>query len=242
MDIHEFKRCLEESGSKDLVLGLQESTQQSRRLNHNNFIFFDTTIQYLNTMISASIGKYSSLGGKVADDAFNVRMIGRALDEDIFFPGIFLHWASTINYPIKELEIDIRPVPTEAKDSKGYDVKMADVGAKADAIYFLESYENSKELIEKKFGKGWFRNWPAIFRFAYILRNALAHNGRWGLEERSSRSHYQYEKFDWPRCGLTIQMRDFEGNPVDEGREALKDLNGVDFVVLLIEMNEALNS
>ena len=192
-------------------------------------------------MISASIGKYSSLGGKVAEDAFNVRMIGRALDEDIFFPGILLHWASTINCPVKELEIDIRPVPTKEKDSKDYDVQMGDVGAKADAIYFLESYEIVKEQIEKQFGKGWFNNWPEIFRFAYILRNALAHNGRWDLYERKNREHYQYEKFFWPRCGLTIRMRDIEGNPVDQGREVLKDLNGVDFVVLLIEMNEALN-
>jgi hypothetical protein len=242
MNINEFKQVLDNRKPKKIILNLQESSSNARKLSPEKFIFFEATIQYLITMISASVGKFAALGGEIAEDAFNVRLIGRAMDEDILFPGILLFWANVLDHSVDELEIDIRPVSTDEKESKNHHVKMGDVGAKADSVYFLESYEKVKDQINQKFGNGWFDNWPEEIRFAYIVRNALAHDGRWKIQEQKNRNHYQVEKFTWPRCGLTIQMRDTSKNPIDEGREVLEDLNGADFVVLLIEINELLNS
>jgi hypothetical protein len=240
MDINDFKKKIEESGHETVALGLQEKTNECRTLAKDNFIFFDTTLQYLVNMISAAVGKYTALGGRIAEGAYNVRYIGRALNEDIYFPGILLLWANVLEINVNELDIDIRKVKPEEKESGNSDLKMRDVGAKVDAVFFQESYELAKSDIIDKFGDGWFTNWPETFRFAYILRNALAHNGCWEIQERRGREHYQHEIFEWPRAGLKIQMRDIDGVAIDEGRNVLDDLSGADFVVLLIEMDEAL--
>lgn len=242
MNIDSFKKIIEESDSKDIALRLQKSTEEARSLTPNNFIFYDETLQYLVNMISASVGKYAAIGGSVPEGKYDVRLIGRALNEDIYFPGILLLWANTLNYPVINLEIDIRPVPPEEKYLENYHVKMRDVGITIDTIFFLQAYENVKEKIINKYGNGWFNNWPKIFRFAYIIRNALAHNGKWEIQKKKGREHYQTEVFEWERAGLAIQMQDANGQPIDEGRSILEYLNGADFVVLLIEMNETLNS
>src|SRR4051812_34209392 len=100
------------------MLQLQTGSKQSRRLTAANFFFYDVTLQYLDTMIAAAFGKHSLMGGTVQEGALNVRFIGRALDEDIFFPGVPLLWAKILDCPIAEFEIDIRAVPKNEKESQ----------------------------------------------------------------------------------------------------------------------------
>lgn len=182
-----FKKTYEDSGCSNVTLGLEESSKEARRLTPESFIFFDETLHYLVTMISASMGKWVSIGGTLQEGPLNVRLIGRALNEDIFFPGLPLLWANTLGYPVAELQIDIRPVPPNEKVSQSSHVKMRDVGSKADTVFFLQAFEKARERIEEKFGNGWFNKWPEVFRFGYLIRNALAHDGRWGIQDQKGR-------------------------------------------------------
>jgi hypothetical protein len=238
VNVASFKKAVADSGCSSVVLHLGVTSKQARRLTPENFIFYKQTLQYLVTMISSSVGKFVSAGGTMQEGALNVRLIGRALDEDICFPGIPLLWANTLEYPVAELEIDIRPVPRTEKESPNPDVKMRDVGARADAVFFLEAYESAKDRIVAKFGSDWFKTWPEVFKFAYLTRNALAHDGRWEIQNKN----YQTAFFRWHRPNLTIRMRNEDGSTVDEGKPVLDYLSGTDFVVLLIEMSDALRS
>lgn len=241
MTFADFQKAIKDSGHKSVALGLHNRSPQSRRLTPENYCFYDETLQYLVTMISASIGKWASIGGTVQEGALDVNMIGRALDEDIYFSGIPLMWANSSGYPVTELELDVRPVPKNEKDlSHQQHVAMRDVGARADAVFFLRAFESVKDKIYAKFGEGWFTKWPEILRFAYLIRNALAHDGCWEIREQKGKEHYQIEVFRWPRANLEIRMRNKDGSKADGGRPVLEYLNGADFVVLLIEINDAL--
>lgn len=241
MTFQEFKKAMEESRVKNVALGLHERSNQSRKLTRENFMFYDETLHYFVTMISGSIGKWASIGGTMNEGALDVRFIGHALDEDIYFAGMPLIWANALGYPVTELELDIRPVPKDQKDQSILEhVKMRDIGARADGVFFLKAFESAKKDIHAKFGDGWFTNWPEVLRFGYLIRNAVAHNGCWGINEKKGREHYQTEVFRWARARLEIQMRRDDGTKVDEGKPVLEYMNGADFVVLLIEIADVL--
>jgi hypothetical protein len=239
-DIQTFKMLLQASGCREVRLHLQAPSTNRRRISRDSFRSYDETLQYLVTMISASLGKFAALGGTVEQDALDVRMICRALDAEIYFPGMPLVWSNSLGYPVSELEIDVRPVAKNEKESPICDVAMRDVGARMDTVLFLQAFEKIRARIVEKFGDGWFKNWPEVLRFAYLLRNALAHDGCWRIDEQKGREHYQWEIFRWPRSNLTIQMRKEDGSKVDEGKPVLDTLNGADFVVLLFEIDDAI--
>lgn len=244
MNRDEFKRKVEESGCADLTLMLHDPSSNSRLLTIGNFEFFDEVRRYLISAMSSAIGKYSAIGGEFNDTGDNTVTVGWALDEKVVFLGKFLLWASGLKYNVIGYELDFLPASPEEKSPPETDksVSMTDVAGNAAVVFFLESFEKIRDQIPAKYGDGWFSNWPEILRFAYLVRNAFAHDGKWQIEERKGREHYQTEVFTWARAGMNIQMRDGAGNSIDEGQDVLTYINGADLVVLAIEMSDEMRS
>ncbi|HJN97234.1 MAG TPA: hypothetical protein QGF41_16220 [Gammaproteobacteria bacterium] len=240
----EFRKRIEDSGCTDVAIELQSPSENSRFLTEDNFEFFDALRRYLITAVSSAIGKYSGIGEVFDDAGDDTVAVGLALDEKVIFLGKFLLWSSGFIYNVTGYELDFHPATDDEKspDPSANSVSMVDVTGSAAIIFFIECYEKVKDRITDKYGEDWFNNWPEIFRIAYLLRNAFAHGGRWHIQERNDREHYQTEVFHWDRAGLDIQMRDAAGNCIDESKEVLSYLNGADLVVFLLEMSDELNS
>lgn len=240
----EFRKRIEDSGCKDVAFELHSPSEKSRFLTEDNYLLFDECRRYLITAMSSAIGKYSAIGGVFDDAGDNTVTVGWALDEKVVFLGKFLLWSSGFNYNVTGYELDFLPAAEEEKNPEptANSVSMVDVAGNAAVIFFVECYEKVKDQINDKYGEGWFNNWPEIFRLAYLLRNAFAHDGNWQIQERKNREHYQTEVFRWERADLNIQMRDDEGNSIDEGKEVLSYINGADLVVFSLEMSDELRS
>ena len=54
---------------------------------------------------------------------------------------------------------------------------------------------------------------PSEIKVPYLIDKILY---KWGIKKARGREHYQTEKFEWKRSGLTIQMQDANEAPIDE--------------------------
>jgi hypothetical protein len=238
----EFRKRAEDSGCADLALELHSPSSNSRKLTPENFEFFEELRRYLISAMTAAIGQYTAIGGVFDDTGANTVTVGWALDEKVIFLGKFLLWASGFNFNVRGYELDFLPATDGEKKpvSSVNSVPLTDVAGNAATVFFVESYEKVKDRIKAKYGDGWFNNWPEIFRIAYLIRNAFAHDGKWQIQDQKNREHYQTEVFHWARARMSIQMRDGNGGPVDEGRDVLSYVNGADLIVFAIEMSDEL--
>jgi len=241
MTIDEFRELVDRDGTGSVSLLHKYQAENTRVLSAANFLFYDEVLHYLNTMVTASIGKHVTKGG-IVQDIPTVRFIGHATDEDIRFPGIWMHWGNVLEIEVAEFQIDIGTVDASEKAPPNHDVKVGDFGIHAAATLITNSMDKAAPQIEAKHPGGWFDNWPDQLRLAKLLRNASAHDGNWGIREIRNREHYQHEQFRWRRADLTIQMRDTQGNAVDEGNPALPYFNGCDLILLLLEISDDLNA
>lgn len=87
---------------------------------------------------------------------------------------------------------------------------------------FSQYYENIKSTIEEKFGKE-VENWPNVWNFARVVRNAFSHGGRIKI------SNSKAPKIVW---------RELEYDYYSNGKSIMyTDLTAVELIFLMIEMD-----
>ncbi len=91
---------------------------------------------------------------------------------------------------------------------------------------FVNFYENNSSHFEKIYAKN-YNLWPDSWRMAWVVRNAMAHNGNIYFQNLNTLP------INWNYVTIT---------PLDQNKELKKFLNFTDTLILLFEMEESLKN
>lgn len=131
------------------------------------------------------------------------------------------------------IELDVLPKrtasPAQGPDSPGHQtvVNFSDMINSFSQSMFLNFYEREKEKI-----KGWHGNhtdtWPSVWRFAWLVRNAISHDGKVTIYDPS------LQRVTW---------RGLEYSSSDNGTKILGDVfTSADILRLMLDMNDLLQN
>lgn len=124
-----------------------------------------------------------------------------------------------------EIQITILEYNALSKGSKPEISALQDTLNYVFSPYFITFYERNYEDAESKFGKE-YATWPSSWRAAWVVRNALSHNGR-----------VYYKDATTP--GVT--WRGLKISPADQDTKLLGEkLNICDLLILLLDMEHDL--
>ncbi len=88
-------------------------------------------------------------------------------------------------------------------------------------IAFINYFEKTKPIIKNKYGT----NWPPVWNFASVIRNALAHGGRIRIDDPDAK------RVSW----MTLTY-----SPLDNGKQIMyQDIRPVELILLMVEMDSA---
>jgi len=91
---------------------------------------------------------------------------------------------------------------------------------------FVSYYERHLEAVVEIWGKESNGNWPSVWQFAWVIRNACAHNGC-----------INFRRSNHP----LVFWRGLKYAHADNGRQVLfDDLTGVELILLMEEMDASL--
>lgn len=91
--------------------------------------------------------------------------------------------------------------------------------------FFLAFYEKNYSIAQSKYGSN-YSNWPASWRMGWVVRNALAHNGKIHFRDMTT------QPINWKNASVS---------PADQGVALESILNFTDILILLFDMENDLN-
>ncbi|MCJ7613601.1 hypothetical protein MUO71_02385 [Candidatus Bathyarchaeota archaeon] len=116
----------------------------------------------------------------------------------------------------------------ELSDNSRPSVEVPNLGKFANYLImytFLHYYESNKSAVESKYNKD-FQNWPDIWNFGRIVRNAFAHGGRINFTNENA---------------LPVNWLSLSYSPSDNGLQIIEnDISSVEMILLMEEMDKCL--
>jgi hypothetical protein len=168
--------------------------------------------------------EYRKTGTAVYKKGEHIALEGHSLKEKIKLP---------IYGPIEVALIDKKPIEIKieiAKLDKLNQSSKLSIGVLEKTIYFIfmpifvNFYENNISHFEKLYGKS-YDQWPIAWRMAWVVRNAMAHNGNVYFKNLKT---------------LPITWNSITISPLDQNKELKQFLNFTDTLILLFDMEESL--
>ena len=154
-------------------------------------LFYDDVLVFLLSLASVMSGMQAQQGRHIRfgrkDDIIIQRKCSDA--QFVFYPHEVFESLSAQQWPssFELYEVEGRTLPSEVfrspskiLETEGAKHKL--VGIRLLQCMFIHSYESVKESITRRHGTTG-RNWPEVLRFAWIIRNGFAHNGRIRIDD-----------------------------------------------------------
>ena len=147
----------------------------------------------------------------------------------IFWPHKVMPTLASKNWPT-QLELTEAPLCSGMPKSISFELssnEIKDVTALATQGSFIRYYETMISQVEKAFGSD-RKNWPPIWNFGRVVRNAFAHGGKITFENP---------------LAANVSWKNITYSPSDNGRQIMyKDIAYVEVVYLMDEMDAVLPS
>lgn len=197
-------------------------------LKRNEHLFFDFVVDLITALTSLGIACELQRYHHVSPYTPTTKLV---IAGNSTISGVEMHFSPAklfrdlINDRRPELfRVTIKPISKQPpKHLLNLSVFQGLAGSLA-ASAFTGFYEKFKKIVKKKFGNE--DDWPPIWRFAWVIRNSLSHNGKIAFNDKDK------EPVEW--SGLKI-------SPGPSTSKVLFDmLTPVELVCLMIDMDKEL--
>lgn len=196
--------------------------------NRSRHRFFDDLVTFLVSTASLGIAfdahRIGAAHAYQPTDCFTLEGIARVSNIAVsFFPYPVMQILVANGWPT-DIYLDDKPLGNAAPSFPLWLTGLQGLHGSIIGSAFIHYFETMRPILEQNHGTD-PRNWPSVWDFARVIRNAFAHAGQITFRNPAAAS---------------VSWRSLSYNPADNGRQILyQDVTAVEVILLMEDMDTA---